>query len=59
MSVVLRGAKKLKVNTEFGGSLNVADVGTGLVAFLAVCKELLRVIPLSSLYFREVVVLGS
>jgi hypothetical protein len=31
MSVVLRGTKKLLVNTAFGGSLTAADVGTGLV----------------------------
>jgi hypothetical protein len=38
MSVVLRGAKKLQVNTAFGGSLTDTDVGTGLVDFLAVCE---------------------
>jgi hypothetical protein len=32
-SVVLRGMKKLRVNTEFGGSLTAMDVGTGLVYF--------------------------
>jgi hypothetical protein len=37
MPGVLRGAKKLRVNTAFGGSLTAADVGTGLVDFLAVC----------------------
>jgi hypothetical protein len=37
MSIVLRGAKKLRVNTAFGGSLTAADVGTDLVDFLAVC----------------------
>jgi hypothetical protein len=36
ISVVLRGAKKLRVNTVFGGSLTAADVGTVLVDFLAV-----------------------
>jgi hypothetical protein len=36
MSVVLRGAKKLPVNTAFGGSLTAADVGTDLIDFLAV-----------------------
>jgi hypothetical protein len=30
-SVVLRGAKKLQVNTDFGSILRAADVGTGLV----------------------------
>jgi hypothetical protein len=43
MSVVLRGAKKLRVNTDFGGSIATADVGTGLVDFLAVCEELLEI----------------
>jgi hypothetical protein len=38
MSVVLRGAQKLRVNAAFGGSLTAADVGTGLVDFLAVCE---------------------
>jgi hypothetical protein len=38
VSVVLRGAKKLRVNTAFRGSLTAADVGTGLVDFLVVCK---------------------
>jgi hypothetical protein len=36
MSVVLRGAKKLRVDTAFGGSLTAADVGTDLVDFLTV-----------------------
>jgi hypothetical protein len=36
MSAVLRGAKTLRVNTTFGGGLTAADVGTGLVDFLAV-----------------------
>jgi hypothetical protein len=43
MSVVLRGAKKLRINTAFGGSLTATDVGTGLVDFLAVCKVLLEI----------------
>jgi hypothetical protein len=38
MSVVLRGAKKLRVNTAFGGSLIAAVVGTGLVHILALCE---------------------
>jgi hypothetical protein len=38
MSVVLRGAKKLRVHTAFGGSLTAADVGTVLVDFLADCE---------------------
>jgi hypothetical protein len=33
MSVVLRGGKKLRFNTAFGGSLRVTVVGTGLVDF--------------------------
>jgi hypothetical protein len=36
MSVVLRGAKKLRVNTCFRGSFTAADVGTPLVDFFAV-----------------------
>jgi hypothetical protein len=43
MSVVLRGMKKLQVNTDFGGSLTAVDVGTGLVYFLAVCEVLLEI----------------
>jgi hypothetical protein len=42
MSVVLRGAKELRVNTAFGGCLTAADVGTGLVDFLALCEVLLE-----------------
>jgi hypothetical protein len=38
MPVVPRSAKKLRINTVSGGSLTVADVGTGLVYFLAVCE---------------------
>jgi hypothetical protein len=37
VSLVLRCAKKLRVNTAFGGSLKPPDVGTGLVDFLGVC----------------------
>jgi hypothetical protein len=37
MPVVHRGAKKLRVITAFGGILTAADVGTGLIEFLAVC----------------------
>jgi hypothetical protein len=37
MSVVLRGAKELRVNTAFGGSFTTADGGSGLAYFLAVC----------------------
>jgi hypothetical protein len=58
MSVVLRGAKKLRDNTAFGGSLTVADVGTGLVDFLALCEVSFRDLPLAFLYFPEVVILG-
>jgi hypothetical protein len=35
MSLILRVAKKLRVITAFGGSLTAADVGTGLIEFLA------------------------
>jgi hypothetical protein len=55
--MVLRGAKKLRVNDAFGGIFTAANFGTGLVDFLAVCKVLLD-IPLASLYFLEVVALG-
>jgi hypothetical protein len=61
MSVVLRGAKTLRVNTAFGGSLTAADVGTGLVDFFAVCEVLLLemcFLHLASLYVMEVIVLG-
>jgi hypothetical protein len=51
MSGVLRGAKKLQINTDFGGSLTAADIGTGLVYFLAVCKVLLEVCLLRLFYF--------
>jgi hypothetical protein len=46
MPVVLRDAKKLRVNTAVGGSLTAVDVGTGLVEFLAVCEVLLEICPL-------------
>jgi hypothetical protein len=46
MSVVLRGAKKLRVNTDFGGSLTAADAGTSLLEFLAVCELLSEICPL-------------
>jgi hypothetical protein len=39
MSIVMRGVKKLQVNTAFGGSLIDADVGTDLADFLAVCER--------------------
>jgi hypothetical protein len=38
MSAVLRDAKNFPVDTAFGGSLTVADVGTLLVNFLADCE---------------------
>jgi hypothetical protein len=37
MLVFLRGAKNLRINTSFGGSLTAVDVGTDLVHSLAVC----------------------
>jgi hypothetical protein len=43
MSVVLRSAKKLGVNTDFVSSFANADVGTGLADFLAVFKELVAI----------------
>jgi hypothetical protein len=57
MSVVLRDAMKLLVNTDFGGILTVAEVGKVLVDFLAVC-EVLLVMPLASFYFPKVVIPG-
>jgi hypothetical protein len=58
MSVaLLRSAKKLLANTDFGTSLTTADVGTGLVDFLAVCEVLLETC-LVPLYIMEVVILG-
>jgi hypothetical protein len=38
MSVFLRGAKKLRIDITFGGSLTGVDIGTDLVDFLAVCE---------------------
>jgi hypothetical protein len=43
MSVALRGAKNLQVDTAFGGSLAAADVGTGLFYFLAACEVSLEI----------------
>jgi hypothetical protein len=43
MSVVLRGVKKLRVNTDFGGSLTAADVRAGLINFFTVCEILLEI----------------
>jgi hypothetical protein len=45
ISVVLRGAKNLQVNADFGGNLTAADDGTGLVDLLAVCDFLEIVVP--------------
>jgi hypothetical protein len=43
MSVVLRGAKKLRVNIAFGGSLIAMDVGTGLFDFLPLSELSLEI----------------
>jgi hypothetical protein len=43
MSVVLRGAKKLRVSTAFAGNMTAVDVKTGLVYFMAVCEALLEI----------------
>jgi hypothetical protein len=43
MSVVLRRAKKLRVNTAFGGCLTAVGIGTDLVDFLAVSEVPLEV----------------
>jgi hypothetical protein len=42
MSVVQRGAKNLRVETDFGGSSTGSDVATGLVELLVVCEVLLE-----------------
>jgi hypothetical protein len=42
MPVVLRGAKKFRVDTAFGGILKVADNGTVLVQFFDVCDVFLE-----------------
>jgi hypothetical protein len=52
MPVILRGAKKFRVDAAFGGSMKAADIGTVLVEFLADSEVK------SLLYFPEVVVLG-
>jgi hypothetical protein len=57
MSVVLRGAKIFRDNNDFAGSLTAEDVGNGLVEFLDVC-EVLSYMPLASIYFLGVVILG-
>jgi hypothetical protein len=57
MSLVLRGAKKLRFNSAFGGSLSGADVGTDLVDFLLSARYYLSY-ALGPLYFLQVVVLG-
>jgi hypothetical protein len=51
MSVVLRGAKKLRVITAFVGSLTAADFGTSWFSVI-------RVTFLASIYFPEIVILG-
>jgi hypothetical protein len=56
MSVVLRGAKKLRVKAAFVGSLTAADVGTGLVDYLAV-RGIVSDLPLAPLYFPEIAIL--
>jgi hypothetical protein len=60
MSVVQGRAKKVRVNTAFGGILTTAGVRTDLVDSLAVSEVLLlrgiiRDVLLTSLYFLEVV----
>jgi hypothetical protein len=56
MSVVLKDGKNLRVNTAFGGILTAADVVTGRL--LDCLRGIIRDMPLASLYFLEVVVLG-
>jgi hypothetical protein len=43
MSVVLRGAKNLRVDIALGGSLTAPDVGTSLVDFFADCEVSLEI----------------
>jgi hypothetical protein len=43
MSLVLRGSKKLRVDTALGGSLTAVDIVTDLVDFLAVCEVSLEI----------------
>jgi hypothetical protein len=38
MSLVLRGAKKLRLDTTFGGCLIAVVIGTDFVYFLAICE---------------------
>jgi hypothetical protein len=57
MSIVLRSAKKSQVDIALGDNLTTADVGTSLADFLAVCEIPLDM-PLASLYFMEVVIMG-
>jgi hypothetical protein len=45
-SEVLRGAKNLRTNTAFGGSLTAEDIGTVLVDFLADYEVSLELCPL-------------
>jgi hypothetical protein len=58
MSVVLRGAKKLRVDTAFRGSLTAPDVGTLLVDILLDCEVSLEICILRCFYFPQVVILG-
>jgi hypothetical protein len=53
MTVVLRGAKKLRFDTAFGGSLTAADVGTHSVEFLADCDVSLELCLLHFFTSRE------
>jgi hypothetical protein len=57
MSLVLRGAKKLRVDIALVGSLQAANFGTDTVDFLNVCEVSLEM-TLSCLYFLEVVIIG-
>jgi hypothetical protein len=43
MSLVLRGAKNLRVITVLVGSLSAADFGTDVINFLAVCEVSLEI----------------
>jgi hypothetical protein len=42
-SLILRGAKKIRINTVFRGNLKTGDAGTGLFDYLALCEVFLEV----------------
>jgi hypothetical protein len=56
MSLVLRGAKKLRVITVLVCSLLVADFGADVMDFLAVCEVSLELCLLH--LFLEIIIMG-